>query len=126
MKGGELLEAAGAQPRQGQAHDPLVGLIRAAVQESRRFGSVDESDNAVGPQLKVLGHIAHGRRLRPRMAAHREQQLMVSGRQADGDGLLLAEPKEAAQPVTELEQPLVFGVAQARHPARRYRAEIER
>jgi len=119
---GERLDSLGTCRRQAKAHDPLVVVVVDALDEPTGDGAVDELDHAVVAQQQVVGDLSDRRRRA--VAAYREQELVLCAGQADGFGLLLAPPLEAAEPITEGEQSPEVLVTQAlsslRHIGTRY------
>src|SRR4051794_14364884 len=63
----------------------------------------------------MFGHVANGGRSVALVAPNHEQELVLGRREPDGHGLVLAPAQEAPQPITELQEHPVVGVAQVRH-----------
>jgi hypothetical protein len=89
MERGQPLEPASSELGQGQPHDPLVVSIRRTVHEPRLLGTIDETDGAVVPKLKMLGHVADRGLPVASVAPDGEQQLVLRRRQTGGRGLVL-------------------------------------
>ncbi len=112
MQPGEPAQHTRAGSSQAQSNQTMIVAVGSALDERGRLGPVDESDHAVVAEQEVVGHLADGRRA-ARVSAHREQQLVLRGRDAGVDRLLLAPVQELPELVAELEQPAILGLAHA-------------
>ena len=108
-----MLEAGRAVRREHEPDLALVGAIRAALDEPRGHGPVDELDRAVVAQQEVVRHVPHRRTVGVTVTAHGQEELVLRGGQPGGPRLLLAPPQEPPQAGPELEQPGVVGVVDA-------------
>ena len=97
------LDSVGAAAGQLDADDALVGLVLYPFDKQSGLCAVDQLDHAVMAQEEVIGNLPDRRRLRP-MAADREEQLVLGGRQPNLSGLVLTPSLEATQTITEGEQ----------------------
>jgi len=113
----EVFEALGALRGQLEPDLTLVDGVGPPPHQARGDSAVDQFHGAVVAQQQVAGDVAHGRTFRVAVAADREHQLVLRGRQPCSDDLLLAPTEEAPQPGSETEQPLVVvTVERAVHP----------
>jgi hypothetical protein len=92
--GTQLPETTGATGGQVQAHEPMIGLVDATIDEARVRGAVDQPDRTVMPKHQYLGNLSDRRRGRARVAADREEQLVLCGRNTDCGRLILAPAQE--------------------------------
>jgi len=99
----------------------LIVGIGCPSEEPGGHRPIHQADDAVPLQHQVVGDVADRRRRRARVTANGEQELVLSGSQADRRRLLLAPAEETTKSVAELEQPLVVGIRQGGHAVRRYR-----
>ena len=96
---------------QDESYHALITRVGSPFDESRAHRSVDQPDDAVVPQQEVIRHLTD-RRGTTAVAPDREQQLVLGGRDAGVDRLLLAPVQEAPQPVPEGEETGVVGVGE--------------
>jgi hypothetical protein len=94
-----------------QPHHSVICVIGPTPHEPGVFGAIDETNHAVVSQHQRLGDLTDGRTGRRATPPNREQQLVLSRREAGRDGLFLTPVQEATQASTELEQALVLAVA---------------
>ena len=98
----------------------MVTGIADPFDEACSGTAVDELDGAVVAQQEVIGDVSDrravaldlGEPIAGRVAAHRQQQLVLGTGQADAPGLRLAPPEESAEPITEVEEAGEVGVRQ--------------
>ena len=102
---GERAEAALAERREGETDYTLVVGVDGARDETGGLGAVDELHRAVVTQEQMVGDVADGRAERVVVAADGEEQLVLRRREPGFACLALAPAEEAAQAVTEVEQP---------------------
>jgi hypothetical protein len=88
----------------------MVDRVDMPVDEPGMHRAVDEADRAVVMEQQRIGRIADRGSVAVWMAADREQQLMLRGRDADGRRLLLAPPEELTQSGSQIEQTSVVVV----------------
>ena len=96
-KAGELLEVGGGEPiehpmtfrRELQAHQAPIFSVAITVHEAGPLGSVDELDRAVVTEQQVAGDVADRWIVRPVVAAHGQEELMLLARQSRSGGLVL-------------------------------------
>jgi len=88
---------------------PITG-VGLTVDEPRGGGPVDELADAVVAQHQVVGHIGDGGSLVD-VTFDGEQELMLGRGQPHVACRLLTPAQEAAQLLTEVEQPFVVGLA---------------
>jgi hypothetical protein len=94
VDGTQLPETTGATGRQVQAHEPMIGLIDATIDETRVCGAVDEPDRAVMAKHQYLSNLSDRRRVGAAVAADCEEQLVLCGCNTDCGGLVLAPAQE--------------------------------
>lgn len=111
MRFGERHELRLAVGGEAQAHDPMILLVGHPLDEAGPRGAIDELDGTVVTQHQVLGHVADGRR--PAVSADGQQELVLSTRESDGSGLVVAPSQEAPQPGAEAQQALEVGIGKA-------------
>ena len=109
VRGGEGCDVSCAAAGQVQTHNSVVGRIHVACDQPRQLGTVDEPHHAVVTQQQVIGDIADGGGVAG-MPAYREQQLILGGRDAGGNGLLFAPVHEAPELIAKGQEPLVLHV----------------
>ena len=109
--GSESPERLGAAGGELQPDDAVIVAILTAPDEPRVRGAVDELHCAVVAEEEVVGDVADRGTARITMAPDRQQQLVLCRRDALGLRSLFAPTQEPAETGAELEQALVFGVA---------------
>ena len=85
--------------RAGETHsdDPVIVRIPCSNDESRAFGAIDETDDAVVAQEEVVGHFADRRAPLVTVASDGEKELVLGRGEAGGPRLLLAPSLKAPQ-----------------------------
>jgi hypothetical protein len=94
--GTQLPETTRATGCQVQAHEPMIGPIDATIDETGVRCPVDEPDRAVMAKHQFVSDLSDRRRVRARVAADREEQLVLRRRNTDGGRLVLAPAQELA------------------------------
>lgn len=112
MLSGELAETAPAAIGERDAHDAVVVAILTPANQASGLGPVDELDDAVMAQEQLGGEIAHGRMTGLGVAAYREEELVLSGRDPGLDGSFLGPTEVAAEAGAEGEKALIVLVLQ--------------
>lgn len=107
VRAGERCDVSCATAGQLQPDNSVVGRIHVACDQPRQLGTVDEAHHAVVAQQQVIGDIADGGGA-PGMPAYREEQLILRGRDAGGNGLLFAPVHEAPELIAKGQEPLVI------------------
>jgi hypothetical protein len=92
-------------------------LVDPALQQPGGLRPVDQLHRAVVAQQQVPGDLADGGPARVGVAADRQQQLVLRGREAGGGGLLGAPAQEPAQPGPKAQQAFVLGLVEGWHLA---------
>jgi hypothetical protein len=115
MTGAESLEASGASPGEVQSDGALIGGVRSTDDQSRGLGSIRELHGTVVAQHHRLREVADRRTTTVRVAANREEQLVLSRRQPSRPRLLLTPVQEPAELRPEAQQLLVLGIAEGTH-----------
>jgi hypothetical protein len=90
----QLARPIGGEPKSDNA---VVTAVLDPADEARVGGTIDEAHRAVVPKHERRRNVADGRAAMIVRAAHREQELMLGGCDADCLGLLLAPVHEPAQ-----------------------------
>ena len=93
---GERVELGHSSFSERDADSTVVGRVGVADDQPGYRGAVDQPDGAVVAQHQVVGDLADGGAGGIGVAADREQQLMLRGREPGRLGLLLAPAQEAA------------------------------
>lgn len=109
---GELAEAAASAFGEHDAHDAVVVAILAPANQAGGFGPVDKLDDAVMAQEQLGGEIAHGWVTALGVAAYREEELVLGGRDPGLDGPFLGPAEIPAEPGAEGEEALIVLVRQ--------------
>jgi hypothetical protein len=101
------IEALGALVGEAKPYDAEVVGVGAANEQSGRLSTIHETNRAVGTKQEVCGHVAHCWAAAVGVTAHGQQELVLSGRQTRGFGLLLAPVQEPPETGPQLQQPTV-------------------
>lgn len=110
MRLGELHESVHSFVSQAQPDHAAVVLVLLALDQARGLRPVHQADGAVMAQEEIAGGVADRRPARVLVAADGQEELVLSGRQPDGFGLLGAPVKEPPEACPEQEQSLVLGI----------------
>ena len=94
---GEAVEEALAFRSEAEQDAAAVGGVFGAAQEALMLGAVGELDDAVVAQAEALGGVGDGGWGAVGGAGDLEEQLVLLGMEADGDGGGFAEMEEAAE-----------------------------
>jgi len=98
-------------------HDPPVGRVGSPADDPRADRPVDELDHAVVAQEQVFREIAHRWAPPVRVAAYREEELVLGTGQPRRLGLLLTPPLEATQAGPEAEEPGIVLIGDGQQPS---------
>src|SRR5213076_2201583 len=96
------LQPAHAERGQGDTYHPVVAVVDVPADETGALSPVDQPHRAVVPEEQVAGDVAD--RGVGRLAAYREQQLVLRRGDAGGGGLPLAPVQEPPEGVPELQE----------------------
>ena len=91
-------QSLGALFGQMQTHHPMVVVVSGPSDQTRRVGTVDETDGAVVQEEQVVSDLSNGRATRITVSPYRQEQLMLGRREARGTSLALAPTLEMAKP----------------------------
>ena len=108
----EGLESLVAVRGQPQSYQAVIVGVPDPFHEARRVRPVDEADGAVMPEKEVVRYLADRRSARIAVAAYRQEELVLRGREAGLLRLLLAPAHEATQARPQRQQVLVVGICQ--------------
>ena len=108
---GELPENARSLGSQAQSDHAAVVLVLLALDQARGLCPVHQADGAVMAQEEIAGSVADGRPARVLVAADRQEELVLGGRQPGGFGLLGAPMEEPPEACPEQEQSLILGIS---------------
>ena len=91
-------QSLGALVGEMQAHHPVVVVVSGPSDQTRRVGTVDETDGAVVQKKQVVSHLSNSRATRITVSPYGQQQLMLGRRESRGTSLALAPALEMAKP----------------------------
>ena len=100
----EALDLVPAACGQEEPDDAVIVPVTFPADETERLGTVCQTHGAVVSQEQLVGDVPNGWSAGVGMSSHDEEQLMLSRRESDVPGLLLAPVKEAAKTGAKLEQ----------------------
>ena len=112
VEGGQLLQALGTFRGQSEVHHPVISAVTCANDETGRFCPVDEPDRAVVLKEEVIGDLADGRTVVTTVTSNREKQLVLSGGQVGGTGLLFAPSLEVTKTRAQSQKSRVCGIGE--------------
>jgi CIC family chloride channel protein len=112
VPGAEPTQCPGAGLGEPQSDDPLVIRIPDPAHETGINGAVDQSDGAVVAHQQRVGDVTNGGTARVGVAPHREEQLVLRGRESFDAGLLLAPPEKTPQRGAHREELAVLRVGE--------------
>lgn len=110
---GQCVQPTLAHRRQAYPDDTAIATVGDAPYEAHPGRPVDELDRAVVAKHQMGRDIAHARG--GTVAAHGQQELVLSGCNARRLGLLLAPVQEAPKTVSEVEEAFEVVVRKATH-----------
>jgi len=108
----ELPQPCGAGLGQPQPHDPLVVTVGDPAHEPGVGRAIDQPDRAVVAHEESVGDVTDRRPAPIRVAPHRQQQLVLGGRQTLRAGLLFTPSQKATEGGTHLEELAVLRVGE--------------
>jgi hypothetical protein len=91
-------QSLGALNGEMQTHHPMVVVVSGPSDQTRRVGTVDETDGAVVQEEQVVSDLSNGRATRITVSSYRQEQLMLGRREPRGTSLALAPTLEMAKP----------------------------
>lgn len=112
MSSAEAREPGGTCPRDAQADDTPVFGVALPADQARARRSVHEARRTVVLEQQRIGDVANGGPALVVVPAHREEQLVLSRREALAAGLLLAPAEEPPQLRAEAEQAAIVSVGE--------------
>ena len=107
VRGGEALQAAGAETGQVQTHDSVVFLVGVSLDKAGPLRAVDELHGAVVTCQKMFGNVAQGG-CAGLVGSYDEQKLMLGRSDPCGHRLPAAPVQELAETVPQSQEPLVL------------------
>jgi len=111
VRGGEALQAAGAETGQVQTHDSVVFLVGVSLDKAGPLRAVDELHGAVVTCQKMFGNVAQGG-CAGLVGSYDEQKLMLGRSDPCRHRLSAAPVQELAETVPKSQKPLVLLVRQ--------------